>query len=78
MLSGDLLQLVLKDDVSYIVVVFDEYIPLELRCIFDSTNSDKLSCKRDTEEIISCEYSFRRPFLEALIFCNYLYPDKKY
>ena len=48
-LSGDLLQLVLKDDVSYIAVVFDEYRPLEVRWIFDSTTSDDLSCKRDMD-----------------------------
>ena len=31
LISGDLLQLVLKDDVSDVAVIFDEYIPLELR-----------------------------------------------
>ena len=55
MISGDLLQLVLKDDVSDISVIFDEYIPLELRRILYSTTSDDLSCKRDMEEIFFCE-----------------------
>ena len=53
-ISGDLLQLVLKDDVSYIPVVFDEYTPLELRRIFDSKTSDDLSCKPDMDKIILC------------------------
>ena len=51
----------LKDNVSYIAVVFDYYIPLELRLIFDSTTSDELSCKCDMEEII-----FVNNHLEAL------------
>ena len=55
MISGDWLKLFLKDDESYIVVVFDEYRPLELRLIFDSTTSDDLSCKLDMEEIIFCD-----------------------
>ena len=45
----------LKDDEYYIAVVFDEYRPLELRCIFDSTTSDELFCKRNMEEITFCE-----------------------
>ena len=45
----------LKDDVSYIVVAFDEYTLLVLSLIFDSTTFDDLSCKRDVEEIIFCE-----------------------
>ena len=45
-LSGDVLELLLKDDVSYVAVKFDEYIPLELHWIFESTNSDGLSCKQ--------------------------------
>ena len=52
MLSGDVLQLVLKDDVSDKVVPFYEDIPLELLSIFDSTTSHELSCKCDTEDII--------------------------
>ena len=54
-LSGDVLQIVLKGDVSYVVVIFDEYITLELSGIFDSKTSDDLSYKRDMEEIIFCE-----------------------
>ena len=46
MFSGDLLQFVLKDDVSDVAVMSYEYTPLELREIFDSTTSDDLSCKR--------------------------------
>ena len=47
-----MLQLLLKDDVSDVAVIFDEYTPLELCQIFDSTTYDDLSCKRDIEEII--------------------------
>ena len=49
LLSGDVILLVLKDDVSDVAVRFDEDIPLELRWIFDSTTSDELSCKREME-----------------------------
>ena len=55
MLSGDLLHLLLKDDVTYFAVRFDEYIPLELLWISESTTSDELSCKRDMEDIILCK-----------------------
>ena len=52
MLSGDVLKLVLRDNVSDVAVILDEYIPLDLRGIFDSTTSDDLFCKRDMEEIV--------------------------
>ena len=55
LLSGDVLQLVLKDDVLDVALIFDEYIPLELCLIFYSTTSDDLSCKCVMEEIIFCE-----------------------
>ena len=42
MLPGDVLQIVLKDYVSDVAVIFDKYIPLELRWIFDSTTSDDI------------------------------------
>ena len=48
----DVMQIVLKDDVSDVVVIFDEEIHPELRWIFDSTTSDDLSCKCDMEEIV--------------------------
>ena len=51
-LSGDVLQLVLKDYVSDVAVIFDEDKPLYLRWVFDSTTYDELYCKNDTEEII--------------------------
>ena len=53
-LSGDVLQIVLKYDVLYVVVIFYDNITLELCWIFDSTTSDYLSCKRDMELIIFC------------------------
>ena len=56
LLSRNVLQLVLKDDVSDVVVIFDEDILLELRWIFDSITSDGLSCKRCMEVTIFCEY----------------------
>ena len=43
---------VLKDDVSSFAVIFNEDTPLELRCIFESTFSDDLSCKHEMEDII--------------------------
>ena len=46
LVSGDVLQSVLKDDVSDVAVSFDEDIPLGLRLIFESKTSDELSCKR--------------------------------
>ena len=55
LLSGDVLQLVLKGDVSDVAVRFDEDIPLGLRWIFYLNTSDDLSCKRNMEEIIFCE-----------------------
>ena len=42
-----MIQLVLKDDLSYFAVRFDDDIPLELRLIFNLTSSDALLCKRD-------------------------------
>ena len=55
LLSGDVMQLVLKDEVLDVAVIFDEDITLELRWIFHSKTSDDLSYKRDMEEIIFCE-----------------------
>ena len=55
MLSGDFLQLLLKDGVLDVAVIFDEYKSLRLRLIFDSTIYDDLSYKRDMEEIIFFE-----------------------
>ena len=49
-MSGDV-----QDNVSYVAVIFDKDIPLELGLTFDSTTSDDLSCKYDMEEIIFCE-----------------------
>ena len=46
-MSDDVLDLVLKEDISDVAVIFDEDIPLELRLIFNSTTSDDLSCKRE-------------------------------
>ena len=51
----------LKDDISDITVIFDYYIPLDLRWIFDSTTSYDLSCKPDMEDIF-----FVNNHLEAL------------
>ena len=39
LLSGDVLHIVLKDDVSGVALKFDEKIPLELRLTFKSTTS---------------------------------------
>ena len=52
---GDFLQLVLKDNVSDVAVIFDDYTPLELLWILYLTTSDDLYCKHDMEEIIFCE-----------------------
>ena len=54
LLTGDVIQLVLKDDVPDVEVIFDEDIPLYLRWTFASKTSDDLSCKRDKGEIIFC------------------------
>ena len=51
-MSGDVLQIVLRDDVSDVSDRFDEETTLYVRWIFDSTTSDDLSCKREMEDII--------------------------
>ena len=52
MLSGDMLQLMSKDDIYDVAVRFYDYIPLDSRWIFDSTTPDDLSCEIEMEEII--------------------------
>ena len=54
-MSGNVLYIVLKDDVSDVSVRFDEDTTLKLRWMFYSTSYDELSCKREMEEIILCE-----------------------
>ena len=62
-MSGDAIYIVLKNGVLDVAVIFDEDIPLELHCIFDSTTSDELSCKRDVEEITFCEIIIKKNLL---------------